>query len=115
VQRLGISMTANDIYKANPELNRWDYNTGREVMIPLPRETLDIVQPPSDESPLAVSDPPPMPEVDQGNSYIVINGDTIVKVAMQFGVSLKDLFDVNPGLDSSRLKIGQKIQIPPSQ
>jgi len=118
VKRLGFSITARDIYDANAGISRWENNAGREVLIPHPRETRNANPEAPEESPSVISDPPPPPPVveipdsDQGDSYIVISGDTVVKVAMQFGISLKNLLDANPDLDSRRLKIGQKIRIP---
>lgn len=118
VQRLGVSITANEIYKANPEISRWDYTAKREILIPFPGATQSTSPVPLDESPSLISDPTPPPpaaeifESDQGGSYIIIAGDTVAKVAMQLGVSLKSLLDANPDLDSHRLKIGQKIRIP---
>jgi len=38
VERLGVSITAGDIYRANPELSRWDFTVGREILIPIPQD-----------------------------------------------------------------------------
>lgn len=46
------------------------------------------------------------------NEYVIKSGDTFAKIARAQGVSLGDLTAVNPGIDSSKLKVGQKIKLP---
>jgi LysM repeat protein len=48
----------------------------------------------------------------EGKTYSIVKGDTLAKIANSQGVSLKALLQANPTVDSSHLKIGQKIQIP---
>jgi len=48
------------------------------------------------------------------HDYIVIKGDLVATIAKKNGVSQKALLDANPGLVPTKLKIGQKIQIPAS-
>lgn len=60
--------------------------------------------------------PPPAPPVAvpaQTQEYAIVQGDTFSGLAKKFGVSVKALRDANPGLEPTKLKIGQKIQIPP--
>lgn len=45
-------------------------------------------------------------------TYVIKGGDTLGKVATQFGVTLSELQAANPGVDSRKLKVGQKIVIP---
>jgi hypothetical protein len=45
--------------------------------------------------------------------YRVQPGDTLTKIAHKHGVTLKALESVNPNLDGGRLKVGQKISLPP--
>jgi LysM repeat protein len=52
------------------------------------------------------------PAVAGPNEYIVKAGDGGTKIATANGVSLKDLQDVNPGVDWTKLKIGQKLKLP---
>jgi LysM repeat protein len=47
-----------------------------------------------------------------GGDYAVKAGDTLNKIAKAHGVSLSALEAANPGVDSRRLKIGQKLAIP---
>jgi LysM repeat protein len=57
--------------------------------------------------------PPPVVET-SGMDYIVVQGDTLGKIAKAHHVSLKDLEAANPGVDSKHLKIKQKLTIPAS-
>ena len=52
------------------------------------------------------------PAVAGPGEYVIKSGDTLAKVARAQGVSLADLQSVNPGVDSSKLKPGQKIKLP---
>ncbi len=48
-----------------------------------------------------------------GTEYIVVKGDTLGKIAKtKFGVTLKALEDANPGVQPTKLKVGQKLTIP---
>ncbi len=53
-------------------------------------------------------------EADESESriYRIQSGDTLTRVAREFGVSLNDLMDANPDTDPNRLQIGQEIVIP---
>jgi len=52
------------------------------------------------------------PAVAGPGEYVIKSGDTLAKIARAQGFSLADLQSVNPGVDSSKLKIGQKIKLP---
>jgi LysM repeat protein len=52
------------------------------------------------------------PAVAGPGEYVVKGGDTLAKIARAQGVTLADLQSVNSGLDSSKLKVGQKIKLP---
>ena len=54
--------------------------------------------------------PPSAPA--QGSEHIVVKGDVYSTIAKKYGVSVKALADANPGVNPSRLKIGQKLAIP---
>jgi LysM repeat protein len=43
---------------------------------------------------------------------VIKSGDNFSKIARAHGVSLADLQAVNPGVESSSLKVGQKIKLP---
>ncbi|MBC8040396.1 MAG: LysM peptidoglycan-binding domain-containing protein [Opitutaceae bacterium] len=52
------------------------------------------------------------PVVAGPNEYIVKSGDGGSKIAKANGVSIADLTAVNPGIDWTKLKPGQKIKLP---
>jgi LysM repeat protein len=45
-------------------------------------------------------------------SYTVAAGDTPSKIARKFGTSVDSILAENPGLDPSKLRVGQKIRLP---
>ncbi len=50
--------------------------------------------------------------VDASGNYSVAPGDTISKIAKKFATRVDTLEAENPGLDPTKLKVGQKIKIP---
>ncbi len=46
------------------------------------------------------------------SEYVIAKGDYFEKIAKDHGVTTKAIQDANPGVDSKKLKIGQKIQLP---
>jgi LysM repeat protein len=52
------------------------------------------------------------PVVAGPDEYIIKSGDSLAKVARAHGVSLADLQAVNPGVNSAKLKVGDKIKLP---
>lgn len=52
------------------------------------------------------------PVVAGPDEYVVKSGDTGYKIASANGVSIGDLQSVNPGVNWSALKVGQKIKLP---
>lgn len=42
--------------------------------------------------------------------YVVAKGDNLSSIARKAGLSLKAIQDLNPGVDSNRLRIGQKLK-----
>lgn len=43
--------------------------------------------------------------------YVITRGDTIAKIARDFQILSRDLLAINPGLDPTRLVIGQKVRV----
>ncbi|HEX7576551.1 MAG TPA: LysM peptidoglycan-binding domain-containing protein, partial [Verrucomicrobiae bacterium] len=43
--------------------------------------------------------------------YVVASGDTVVRIARRFEISVADLMAMNPELVATRLKIGQKVRV----
>ena len=63
--------------------------------------------------------PPPMvvpPAVTEAaaTEYVVVKGDTLAKIAKKNGVTLKALKAANPGVEPTKLRVGQKLSIPAS-
>jgi LysM repeat protein len=52
------------------------------------------------------------PAVAGPDEYIIKAGDTFAKIARAQGTTIDAMQQVNPGVDSSKLKIGQKIKMP---
>jgi LysM repeat protein len=61
--------------------------------------------------PMPPQQPPPT-EPAAGTDYVVVQGDTLGKIAKAHGVTLKALEAANPGVDPKKLKIKQKLTIP---
>jgi LysM repeat protein len=43
--------------------------------------------------------------------YVIARDDTVARIARRFGLSVADLMAMNPGLDATRIKIGQKVRV----
>lgn len=67
--------------------------------------SVDVAPPVGEVSPPAVNS-------DAGKEYVVAKGDSFSTIAKKMGVSVKAIEQANPGVNSSRLQIGQKLQIP---
>jgi len=52
------------------------------------------------------------PVVAGPDEYVIKAGDSFAKIARAHGCSIGDLSAVNPGVDSSKLRPGQKIKLP---
>lgn len=52
------------------------------------------------------------PVVAGPDEYVIKAGDTFSKIARALGTTLADIQAVNPGVDSGKLKVGQKIKLP---
>ena len=50
--------------------------------------------------------------VDANGNYVVAPGDTVAKIAKKFATRVDAIEAENPGLDPTKLKVGQKIKIP---
>jgi LysM repeat protein len=59
---------------------------------------------------LSAADAQPGTTYDLG-VYVIAAGDNVAKISRQFRISLTDLQALNPGLQPSRLRIGQRIRI----
>jgi LysM repeat protein len=62
-----------------------------------------------------VTNPPvvmPTPVETAGTEYVVVKGDSFDKIAKKFGVKVKAVEAANPGIEPTKLKVGQKLSIP---
>jgi LysM repeat protein len=64
-------------------------------------------------APVPVETPVPPAAVPAGAAeYTIVKGDSFSTIAPKFHVSVKAITDANPGVEPTKLKIGQKIHIP---
>jgi len=54
------------------------------------------------------------PSVAADREHVVVKGDSFYTLGRQYNVSMRAITEANPGVDPTRLKIGQKIKIPAS-
>jgi LysM repeat protein len=63
--------------------------------------------------------PPPVvtpiiePTATTATEHVIAKGETFGALATKYGVSVRAIQQANPGVDSTKLKVGQKINIPP--
>jgi LysM repeat protein len=70
------------------------------------------VTPPPPTTPAIVEPVTPPPPPPGGTEYTVVKGDTFGLLAKKFHVSVKAISEANPGVDSTKLKVSQKLHIP---
>jgi LysM repeat protein len=76
-----------------------------------PGVTPTPVTPPVAPEPIPLAPPTEPPSA--GVEHVVVKGDSFYVLAKKYGVTMKAIAEANPGVDSTRLKIGQKLHIPP--
>jgi LysM repeat protein len=116
VKRLGVSITVQELYDANPDVEPSHYTTGWEILIPQARlpEIIDLnpdegVSTPREAMPSSLDAPEPTPP--EGMVYVVQKGDTLAVIARQFGVTIQSILEAN-SFSANRLKVGQRLLIP---
>ena len=72
---------------------------------------VEASNPPVTPPPQQVVTPPPPPPAE--TEYVVVKGDTYSKIAKSYGVTTKALEDANPNIPATKLKVGEKLTIPP--
>ena len=74
------------------------------------------IVPPTNEvvTPVVAPVVPVVPATPETMEYVVVKGDTLGKIAKNNHITLKQLEDANPSVTPTRLKVGQKLQIPAS-
>lgn len=98
-----INENREQLGKYGKELTELASGSVRVSPAPVPSATPAATVSPS-SSTEAVSSP--------AGTYTIQSGDTLGKVASAKGVSLQELLDANPGIQPTRLSIGQTINIP---
>lgn len=73
-----------------------------------------VTPPPITPPPVTPPAPTPEPAAPTGEAkvHVVAKGDSFSTMAKKYGVGTKAIEAANPGVDSTKLKIGQKINIP---
>jgi membrane-bound lytic murein transglycosylase D len=56
--------------------------------------------------------PPPAQETPNPSEYVVAKGDSYYTIAKKYNVKMKELEAANPTVPATRMKVGQKLQIP---
>jgi LysM repeat protein len=74
---------------------------------------VEASNPPVAVPPVVAPAPAPVPQV-AGTEYVVVKGDSLAKIAKKNGVTLSALKAANPGVEPTKLKVGQKLSIPAS-
>lgn len=46
-----------------------------------------------------------------GSSYRIRSGDTLASVASRFGTTVEHLLELNPGVEPTALRVGQRIRV----
>ena len=62
--------------------------------------------------PAVVTPTPPQPPENAATEYVVVKGDSFSKIAKKFNVTVKAVEAANPGVEPTKLKVGQKLSIP---
>ncbi len=90
------------------------YNTNVGAAAALPGQ--DIAQTSAPLSTNLATQNLPVPTPVEGpptREYIVVQHDTFSSIGKKFNVSSRAIARANPGVDPTRMKVGQKLQIPP--
>ena len=85
--------------------------TTQETALTPPTDTQTVVVPPAVTPwtpPPPIVEPPPA----AGAEHVVVKGDSFYTLGRKYGVTMRAIAEANPGVNSSRLKIGQKLRIP---
>lgn len=82
------------------------------VMPPRPEAQTPPVLKPSLQPPVAVEPAPSMTVPAESKQYTVAPGDSLSKIASRFGVSAREIADLNGIKDANKIRVGQKIVLP---
>jgi LysM repeat protein len=84
---------------------------------PVVTDTNVVVTPPPPETNVVITPPPvtPVTPPPAAKDHKIVQGDTFGSIAKKYGVSVKALTDANPGLEPTKLRVGQSIHVPAPQ
>jgi LysM repeat protein len=99
-----FNVTTKAIVDANPGVDPTKLQIGQTITIPPPSAPVPNGGAPTLTAPAGAGGM---------QVYSVKSGDTLTSIAAQFRVSLKALRAANPNLPTDRIKVGDKINIPP--
>ncbi len=100
-----FNTTASTLAQLNGITNPNIIHVGQRLIIPVGGQV--ITQPPSGPVVIATSAPP-----SQTKTYVVRAGDTLFRIALRNGVSLRSLIQANGIVDANRVYVGQVLVIP---
>lgn len=63
-------------------------------------------------NPIPPVQPDPVPPAPSGSEHTISKGESFYTIGKKYGVGFKAIADANPGVNPTRLKIGQKIVVP---
>ncbi len=73
---------------------------------------VDTNAPPATPVVPAVAPAAPVAPENAATEYVVVKGDSFSKIAKKYGVTVKAVEAANPGIEPTKLKVGQKLSIP---
>jgi LysM repeat protein len=79
---------------------------------PTSEPTPTISQALTNSVPPVAGDTAPNPASAPARQYVVVKGDSLYRIAKANKVSLKALTEANPGIDATKLQVGQVLQLP---
>lgn len=85
--------------------------------VPPVSATQDVVHPPTPVIPEITPPPPIQPEPTAAGftEHTISKGESFYTLGKKYGVGFKAIADANSGVNPNRLKIGDKVKIPPSK
>jgi LysM repeat protein len=83
---------------------------------PPPPVTTTAVEPPATQQPVvSMTAPNSLLPSDGAREHVVLKGESYYTIARKYNTTMKAIAQANPGVDANRLKIGQKLTVPPPQ
>jgi LysM repeat protein len=83
---------------------------GMQIGTPIIQSSMTVTVVTNTPNATSATNSPPGLAAEEG-VYGVASGDTVVKIAHRFGISVADLQAMNPGLVATRLKVGQQLRV----